>query len=175
MRTFFYVYTKNIDPEICRKYLKKDNLLRGRFAYDATKIMISELHDTPYIFACMRAYIVIVTLTFSSARYTLYARDRRDGYEKLYRATDRDSLMRLWTKQGRSERIEKAWSTADAEGRDCSRLINARVSLTSARQKSSAACLPIESSRRTGAAWRRAGAWKQFLARRVHIVPPSAE
>lgn len=75
---------------------------------------------------------------FSSTRY---ARERRDGYEKLYRATDRDSLMRLRTNEEETSGLKKR-EIGRARGRDCSRLINARMSLTSARQKSSMARSP---------------------------------
>lgn len=90
---------------------------------------------------------------FSSTRYTLYACERRDGYEKLYRATDRDSLMRLRTNEEEASGLKKH-EIGRARGRDCSRLINARVSLTSVRQKSSVArWLPIESPRHDGESW----------------------
>jgi len=81
--------------------------------------------------------------------------------------------------QGRSERIKKKvrWdSRGEGEGWICSRLINARVSLTSEDNKRD------KNHRRLVSRWKvfdtsaeSVDAWKQFLARRVHIVPPFAE
>lgn len=97
-----------------------------------------------------------------SRRLVVHFMHVKGGTDMKSCITDRDSLMRLWTNEKETSGLKKR---EIGRSSDCSRLINARVSLTSARQKSSAARSPNWKS--PASAWRRVGAWKQFLARRI--------
>lgn len=99
--------------------------------------------------------------------------ERRWDEWKSYIASSRDSLMRL------RERRKEPWIERKHEGngadrgRDCSgrRLINVRVSLTSAREKSLAAqCLDWKGLACIEMAVCMYSEWKQFLARREYIA-----